>query len=98
MENMERYYQIIKRPLITEKTTMVAENNTFTFEVLKNADKVEVKKAIEAIFNVEVAKVNILNQQGKTKRFKGISGKRRDVKKAYVRLQEGQTIDLNAGL
>jgi len=98
MNQMERYYQVIKRPLITEKTTMVAENNTYTFEVLKNSDKVEVKNAIEAIFNVEVAKVNILNQEGKTKRFKGMKGKRSDVKKAYVRLQEGQTIDLNAGL
>lgn len=95
---MDRNYQIIKRPLITEKTTMIAENNTYTFEVLKNADKVEVKNAIEAIFNVKVEKVNILNQQGKTKRFKGVPGKRNDVKKAYVRLQEGQVLDLAAGL
>ncbi|HAG53472.1 MAG TPA: 50S ribosomal protein L23 [Alphaproteobacteria bacterium] len=95
---MDRNYQIIKRPLITEKTTMIAEHNTYTFEVLRNADKVEVKNAIEAIFNVKVEKVNILNQAGKTKRFKGISGKRNDVKKAYVRLQEGQVLDLTAGL
>ena len=94
----DRYYQIIKRPLVTEKTTMIAENNTFTFEVLKDADKVEVKNAIEAIFDVKVANVNILNQSGKTKRFKGHKGKRNDLKKAYVRLQEGQSIDLNAGL
>lgn len=95
---MDRYYQIIKRPLVTEKTTMIAENNVFTFEVLKGADKVEVKNAIEAIFNVKVAKVNILNQAGKVKRHRGFVGKRNDVKKAYVRLQEGQSIDLNAGL
>jgi large subunit ribosomal protein L23 len=95
---MERNYQIIKRPLITEKTTMIAENNTYTFEVLKNATRVEVKEAIEAIFNVKVEKVNILNQEGKTKRFRGIPGKRNSVKKAYVRLQEGQSLDLAAGL
>ena len=95
---MDRNYKIIKSPLITEKTTMVAENNTYTFEVLKDANKVEVKNAIEAIFNVKVEKVNILNQAGKTKRFKGLPGKRKDVKKAYVRLQEGQTLDLTAGL
>lgn len=95
---MDRNYQIIKRPLITEKTTMIAENNTYAFEVLKDADKVEVKNAIEAIFNVKVEKVNILNQAGKTKRFRGMPGKRKDVKKAYVRLQEGQAIDLAAGL
>jgi|TARA_Y100001960_G_scaffold139958_1_gene148254 large subunit ribosomal protein L23 len=95
---MDRNYQIIKRPLITEKTTMIAENNTYAFEVLKDADKVEVKNAIEAIFNVKVEKVNILNQSGKTKRFRGKPGKRNDVRKAYVRLQEGQALDLTAGL
>lgn len=95
---MERNYQIIKRPLITEKTTMIAENNTYTFEVLKDATRVDVKNAIEAIFNVKVENVNILNQTGKTKRFKGITGKRNNVKKAYVRLQEGQVLDLAAGL
>lgn len=95
---MDRNYKIIKSPLITEKTTMIAENNTYTFEVLKDATKVEVKDAIEAIFDVKVEKVNILNQTGKTKRFRGMPGKRKDVKKAYVRLQEGQTLDLAAGL
>ena len=95
---LDRYYQIIKRPIVTEKTTMIAENNTYTFEVLKDADKVEVKNAVEALFNVKVEKVNILNQEGKTKRFKGVKGRRNHVKKAYVRLQEGQTIDLAAGL
>lgn len=95
---MERNYQIIKRPLITEKTTMIAENNTYTFEVIKEATRVDVKNAIEAIFNVKVENVNILNQEGKTKRFKGIPGKRNNVKKAYVRLQEGQSLDLAAGL
>jgi|TARA_Y100001960_G_scaffold192958_1_gene201989 large subunit ribosomal protein L23 len=95
---MDRNYKIIKSPLITEKTTMIAENNTYTFEVLKDATRVEVKDAIEAIFNVKVEKVNILNQAGKTKRFRGMPGKRKDVKKAYVRLQEGQAIDLAAGL
>jgi large subunit ribosomal protein L23 len=95
---MDRNYQIIKRPLITEKTTMIAENNTFTFEVLKGATKTDVKNAIEAIFNVKVQNVNILNQDGKTKGFRGRPGKRNDVKKAYVRLQDGQTLDLTAGL
>jgi large subunit ribosomal protein L23 len=95
---MDRNYKIIKCPLITEKTTMIAENNTYAFEVIKEATKVDVKTAIEAIFNVKVDKVNILNQQGKTKRFKGIPGKRNSVKKAYVRLQDGQSLDLTAGL
>ena len=95
---MDRNYQIIKRPLVTEKTTMVAENNTFAFEVVKETNKTEVKNAIEAIFNVKVEKVNILNQAGKVKKFRGVPGKRRSVKKSYVRLQAGQTIDLAANV
>ena len=95
---MDRNYQIIKRPLVTEKTTMIAENNTYTFEVLKEATKTEVKQAVEAIFGVEVLKVNVLNQVGKTKRSKGKPGKRNDVRKAYVRLQEGQAIDFSASV
>ena len=95
---MERMYEIIKQPLVTEKTTMLAEQNKLTFEVAKDATKTEVKQAVEKLFNVSVEKVNILNQQGKTKRFRGHMGKRSDVKKAFVTLKEGQEIDLTSGL
>ena len=93
-----RMYKLLVKPLVTEKTSMIAENNVVTFEVLKEASKPEIKEAVEALYGVKVEKVNTLNQNGKIKRFKGHLGKRSDVKKAMVTLVEGQSIDLAAGV
>jgi large subunit ribosomal protein L23 len=94
----EAMYQIIRNPVITEKATALGEKNQMVFRVAIDATKPEIKQAIEGLFGVKVAAVNTLVQKGKTKRFKGRPGVRSDVKKAYVRLVEGQTIDLTTGL
>lgn len=94
----ERMYNILVKPIITEKSSMVAENNVLTFEVAKDSNKTEIKAAIEAIYNVKVEKVNTLVQQGKTKRFRGHLGRRSDVKKAMVKLADGHNIDVSAGV
>jgi large subunit ribosomal protein L23 len=99
-ENMsrERMFEIIRAPVITEKATLLTERNQMVFRVAIDATKLEVKKAIETLFGVKVLGVNTLVQKGKTKRFKGRPGVRSDVKKAYVQLAEGQSIDLTTGL
>jgi large subunit ribosomal protein L23 len=94
----EAMYQIIRNPVITEKATRVGEQNQMVFRVAIDASKPEIKAAIEGLFGVKVLAVNTLVQKGKAKRFKGRPGQRSDVKKAYVRLAEGQTIDLTTGL
>jgi large subunit ribosomal protein L23 len=94
----EAMYQIIRSPVITEKATRLGENSQMVFRVAIDATKPEIKEAIEGLFGVKVAAVNTLVQKGKTKSFKGRPGVRSDVKKAYVRLAEGQTIDLTTGL
>lgn len=94
----ERMYKVLVKPLVTEKTSMNAENNVVTFEVLKDASKPEIKATVEALYGVKVEKVNTLNQNGKVKRFKGHLGVRSDVKKAMVTLAEGQSIDMSAGV
>jgi large subunit ribosomal protein L23 len=94
----EAMYQIIKSPLITEKATALAERNQVVFKVALDATKPEIKAAIEGLFGVKVMAVNTLLAKGKVKRFKGRVGRRSDVKKAFVRLAEGQTIDLSTGL
>jgi large subunit ribosomal protein L23 len=94
----EAMYQIIRSPVITEKATALSEKNQMVFRVAIDATKPEIKQAIEGLFGVKVAGVNTLVQKGKAKRFKGRMGVRSDVKKAYVRLVEGQTIDLTSGL
>lgn len=94
----ERMYNILVKPIITEKSSMVAENNVLTFEVAKDSNKTEIKAAIEAIYNVKVERVNTLVQQGKTKRFRGHLGRRSDVKKAMVKLADGHNIDVSAGV
>jgi large subunit ribosomal protein L23 len=94
----EAMYQIIRSPVITEKATRLGEHSQMVFRVAIGATKPEIKQAIEGLFGVKVAAVNTLVQKGKTKRFKGRPGVRSDVKKAYVRLVEGQTIDLTTGL
>lgn len=91
-------YDLIRRPIITEKTTLLSEQNKFTFEVAQMAEKSSVKVAIEKIFEVKVKAVNILNVKGKIKRFKGRIGKRSDIKKAIVTLEKNYTIDFSGGI
>lgn len=92
------HYDVIRRPIITEKSTLVAEDNKVIFEVAIDADKKAIKEAVEALFKVEVTKVNTLLQKGKTKRFRGHLGRRNDIKKAVVTLAEGQSVDISTGL
>ena len=94
----ERMYQVIRSPLITEKATLLSEKNQFVFKVSDDATKPEIKIAIETLFKVKVTAVNTLITKGKTKRFKGRPGVRSDVKKAFVTLAEGQSIDFTTGL
>ncbi len=91
-------YDIIERPVVTEKSTMGLEQNKVVFKVLKTATKPRIKQAVEGIFGVTVLGVNTLNTKGKSKRFRGQLGKRSDVKKAIVTLKEGDTIDFAAGV
>jgi large subunit ribosomal protein L23 len=91
-------YDIIKRPLVTEKTAMLGEQNKYVFEVHPNATKPLVKKVVEGIFGVLVTKVNMLIIKGKRKRFKGTMGKKSDVKKAIVTLAKDNVIDLTGGV
>ncbi len=91
-------YDVIRKPLITEKATMASENGVVVFEVAPNAKKPEIKEAVESLFNVQVVSVNTSVTKGKVKRFRGKLGKRNDVKKAYVRLADGQAIDVTTGL
>lgn len=91
-------HDIIKRPLITEKTSIQKENyNQITFEVDRKANRVEIKRAIENIFNVNVATVKTMQIKGKTKQRGRIVGKRRDWKKAIVKLMPGERIDFFEG-
>ncbi|MGH1481733.1 MAG: 50S ribosomal protein L23 [Geminicoccales bacterium] len=96
--NRERMYNVILSPVITEKSTLGSEHNQVTFKVANDATKPEVKTAIEELFGVKVKAVNTLNQKGKVKRFRGRLGKRNDVKKAIVTLEEGQTLDVTTGI
>jgi large subunit ribosomal protein L23 len=93
-----RHYDVIVAPVITEKSTMLSEHNKVVFRVAKDATKDEIASAVEELFKVKVVKVNTLNTKGKTKRFRGHLGRRSDIKKAIVTLQEGQTIDIATGL
>ena len=93
-----RHYDTILAPVITEKSTVLSEHNKVVFRVAMDSTKDEIAAAIEALFNVKVTKVNTVITQGKTKIFKGTRGKRSDVKKAIVTLQEGQSIDVTTGL
>ena len=93
-----RHYDTILAPVITEKATLLSEQNKVVFRVAADASKDEIAAAVEALFKVNVTKVNTLNVKGKTKRFRGIIGRRSDVKKAVVTLAEGQSIDITTGL
>ena len=89
---------IIRRPVVTEKSTMGSQHNQVTFRVPLEATKPEIKAAVESVFKVKVKAVNTLIAKGKTKRFKGLPGRRSDVKKAIVTLAAGQSIDVTTGV
>jgi len=91
-------YELLRSPVITEKATLASEHNQITFRVPMDATKPEIKLAVEGLFEVKVLSVNTLVQKGKTKRFRGRLGRQKDVKKAVVRLAEGESIDVTTGL
>jgi len=96
--NKEFMYDIIRSPLVTEKSSAASEHNKVTFKVSIDATKSQIKKSVEFIFGVKVTGVNTINVLGKEKIFKGRKGKRNDFKKAIVTIAEGQTIDMTAGV
>ncbi len=98
MSAKANHYDVIRKPIITEKATMASENGAVVFEVAIDSNKPMIKEAVEAVFGVKVKAVNTTITKGKAKRFRGQLGKRRDVKKAYVTLEEGNTIDVSSGL
>ena len=93
-----RNYDVIVAPVVTEKSTLAAEQNQVVFKVAKNATKPEIKKAVEQLFGVKVLGVSTAIRKGKVKRFRGRLGKQSDTKRAFVRLAEGQAIDVTTGL
>ena len=93
-----KHFDVVVRPIITEKTTLIGEHNQLVFEVAKAASKPEIKAAVEALFNVKVTNVNTLVQKGKSKSWRGRPYQRSDFKKAIVTLAEGQSIDVTAGV
>lgn len=92
------HYDVIVKPVITEKATLASEAGAVVFQVAKAATKPQIKEAVEAVFGVKVKAVNTTITKGKTKKFRGRPGERSDVKKAYVTLEEGNTIDVSSGL
>ena len=93
-----RHYDVVLAPHITEKTTLLSENNAVVFKVAGTASKPEIKAAVEALFGVTVTGVNTIVTKGKTKRWKGQAYKRSDSKKAIVTLKDGDTIDITSGI
>jgi large subunit ribosomal protein L23 len=91
-------FEIIRRPVVTEKSTLGSQHNQVTFKVPLEATKPEIKAAVEGVFKVKVKAVNTLRGEGKTKRFRGQEGKRSDFKKAVVTLAQGQSIDVTTGV
>ena len=94
----ERVYEILRRPVITEKATYASEHNQVVFQVARDAKKPEIKAAVEALFKVKVRKVNTLRQTGKVKLFRGTVGSRTEIKKALVTLEEGHNVDVTTGI
>ena len=92
-----RHYDVILAPHITEKSTLLSEQNAVVFKVARDASKPEIKAAVEAIFSVSVTGVNTITQKGKTKKWKGVPYRRQDFKKAIVTLAEGESIDVTEG-
>jgi len=92
--NTERMYQIIRRPHVSEKTALLqADSNQYVFEVRTDASKNEIKRAVEGLFEVNVEQVTVVNVKGKAKSFRLMPGRQKGWKKAYVRVQAGQTIE-----
>ena len=91
-------YDIIRSPVVTEKSTMASEHNQVVFDVAIDATKPQIKQAVEGLFQVKVKAVNTLVRKGKTKRFRNVKGVRNDVKKAIVTLVDGQSIDISTGV
>ena len=91
-------YEVIKQPVVTEKTTKISENNQFVFKVENASSKVDIKNAVEKIFKVKVKSVNTIKIKGKTKVFKGTKGRRSDYKKAIITLKSGETLDYSGGV
>ena len=98
MSAKPEHYDVIRKPIITEKATMASEHNAVVFEVAIDASKPLIKQAVEALFKVKVKAVNTTVAKGKTKKFRGMPGRRKDTKKAYVTLEEGNMIDVSTGL
>lgn len=96
--SVEKMYDVLRRPVVTEKSTMLSPSGVVVFIVEKKATKFDIKHCVETLYGVKVRSVNTLNVPGKTKVFRGRFGKRSDTKKAYVRLESGHSIDFNAGL
>ncbi|MBD8527560.1 50S ribosomal protein L23 [Pseudomarimonas arenosa] len=94
--NQEMILDVLRAPLVSEKTARAQEHNQYVFEVARTATKADVKQAVEQLFNVKVATVNVVNVKGKSKTFRFRSGSRGDWRKAYVRLVDGQSIDVMA--
>ena len=93
-----RHYDVVLAPHITEKSTLLSEQNAVVFKVAGDASKPEIKAAVEALFNVKVTGVNTMVTKGKSKRWKGKPYQRSDFKKAVVTLAEGQSIDITSGI
>ncbi|MCH8182416.1 MAG: 50S ribosomal protein L23 [Proteobacteria bacterium] len=94
----ERMYEVVRGPIITEKATLGSEHNQVTFRVAIDANKNEIKTAIEGLFDVKVRAVNTSRMKGKVKRWRGRLGKRVATKKAMVTLEEGQSLDISTGI
>lgn len=94
--NDERLFAVLRAPLVSEKTARMQETNQYVFEIGQRATKADVKAAVEKLFDVEVTAVNVLTIKGKARAFRSVKGMRSGKRKAYVRLREGQTIDVMA--
>ena len=92
------HYDVIRKPVITEKATMASENGAVVFQVAMDANKPQIKEAVETLFGVKVKAVNTTITKGKAKKFRGRAGERSDKKKAYVTLEAGNSIDVSTGL
>lgn len=98
MTSKAELYEVIRKPVVTEKSTVASEHNALVFEVAIGATKPLIREAVETLFSVKVKAVNTTITKGKVKRFRGRLGTRKDVKKAYVTLEEGHMIDVTTGL
>jgi large subunit ribosomal protein L23 len=92
------HYDVIRRPVITEKSTMASQFNQYVFEVALDADKALIKEAVEALFKVQVTKVNTLRRKGKIKNTRGVRGRRSDTKHAIVTLKNAVEFDPTSGM